>query len=86
MSKYRTVFLVPTKVVDIAEEFKITTGYQTRTPHNPGEFEHPVYKTSQGWFVLFEGSRERLFVGDSKPADLNIGDKVMIAVMKEIGK
>jgi hypothetical protein len=84
MSKYKTVFLVPTKVVDIAEEFKITTGYRTKVDDHPGGAVWPVYKTSQGWFVLFEGSRERLFVGDSKPADLDIGDKVMIAVMKRV--
>lgn len=38
-------------------------------------------RTCEGWFVKFEGSRERLFVGWFKP-DLKVGDKVMIVIQK----
>lgn len=72
------VFAIPTRVADIAKEVRTTTTHRDER----GEFGvqyHPI-----GWFVLFEGSRERLFVGHEKPRDLNVGDVVWISIQKEI--
>jgi hypothetical protein len=34
-----------------------------------------------GWFVLFEGSQEFLFVGEEKPDDLEPGTQVQIFIV-----
>jgi len=36
-------------------------------------------KENMGWYVCFEGSWERMYLGNEKPA-LKIGQKVMITV------
>lgn len=45
------------------------------------EQRHREEKKSIGWFIWFEGSRERIFLGPEKP-NLEIGDRVKISIEK----
>lgn len=73
-ANYTTVLGIPTTVAALSEEF---IHYNWRK-----EGEHTISdKVSRGYFALFEGSRERLFVGIEKP-DMEPGDEILIVVMR----
>ena len=71
------VLRIPTRVKSIREEFRETSGHKLED----GTF--PIYRTSLGWFVNFEGSWESLYAGAFKPGSINEGDVVWIVVQKE---
>ena len=74
--KLETVILIPTRVKLLREEFQAYNWRKT----TDGQSE--CDKRSLGWWATFDGSREALFVGDTKPVHLNAGDSVFIAIQK----
>lgn len=75
------VFRIRTRVADIKLEKQVLGSYRTNEIDESGK---PVYATQVkelGWFVLFEGSRERLFLSppEIKP-ELEIGQAVVITI------
>jgi hypothetical protein len=71
----RTLFRIPTRVAHISEQFHRFSWHKDDT----GNILYD--QKSLGWFVLFEGSMEQLFVGHEKPS-LNVGDVVFIDIVK----
>jgi hypothetical protein len=37
---------------------------------------------SVGWYIHLDGSRESLYIGDSQPLDLAVGDEVKVTIEK----
>jgi hypothetical protein len=66
----KTIYILHSTVVEVREHFK--------TIYIEGISKDAIFKNqSFGWYVLFEGSGECLYFGESQP-DLNKGDKVKI--------
>lgn len=75
-------YRIPTKVVKIEEKKKhLATNVEKTTGENQIVM---VTTVDIGWFVLFEGSQESLFVGMEKPADLEPGTEVEIIIAPKI--
>jgi len=79
-----TAYSFRTKITSIKEHFE---AYNWRM--EPGEDGKKVPVCNQrsiGWYVMLEGSRESLYVGDQKP-ELAEGQKVTISIVptKEVG-
>lgn len=65
-----TAYVLHSTVVEVREHFKTT--------HVEGTGKDATFSNhSLGWYVLFEGSGECLYFGESRP-ELNEGDKVKI--------
>lgn len=77
-----TVLQIPTRVKALQEEFKITTGFPTEPATNAPAKNYPTFKQSLGWFIQFEGSLEKIFIGAVKPDNLDVGDSVYWAIQK----
>lgn len=73
---YEVVLGIPTSISEIAEEFH---KFNFRKVEGMAQPEYD--QVSRGWFALFKGSRERLFVGAQKP-ELEKGEEVLIVIMK----
>ena len=55
-----------------------------RITQNKNDRENPIVEDEDlGWFVLFEGSWESIFVGNEQPTDLRMGMKVDIIIKPE---
>lgn len=72
----RVIIRIPSRVAELAEEFDY------RNWRKDADGNAISDKRSRGWFALFEGSRERLLVGPTKPENLNVGDTVFIDIVK----
>lgn len=65
-----TIYVLMSTVEQVREHFK--------TVHLEGTGKDARFKNdSLGWYVLFEGSGECLYFGETRP-ELNVGDKVKI--------
>lgn len=65
-----TVYVINSKVEDVREHFSKT--------HVSGHGADATFRNeSLGWYVLFEGSGECLYFGETRP-ELSVGDKVKI--------
>lgn len=69
------MYRIPTRVVKLENKKKILA---TRLDANKDIVM--VESVDIGWFVLFEGSQEMLFVGMEKPEDLEPGTEVIISI------
>lgn len=65
-------FRIATRVLDIARIDKTHRVDHDGTQH----------VANLGWFILLDGSRERLFVGLDEPA-IRVGDEVEILIRKK---
>ncbi len=74
-------YLIRTRVKNL--ELKKTT---TGSRKNPKTDEITSTVVSLGWFVLFEGSYESLFVGNDEPKDLTPGTEVDIIIRPKTEK
>ena len=72
MEPVKTAYVVFTRVVSVTEE-----QYAVRGRIVDGQAI--VEKAALGWYVLFEGSHEKLFLGWDRP-ELAAGDKVKISI------
>jgi hypothetical protein len=69
-------YIVQTRVVSVTNEDEII-----RVVKGTGKGEWVQEKVNVGWFVLFEGSHEKLFFGKDQPY-LKEGDLVKITIEK----
>jgi hypothetical protein len=67
-------YTVLTRVVSVTNEDEII-----RVVKGTGKGEWVQEKVNVGWFVLFEGSHEKLFFGKEQP-QLKAGDSVKITI------
>lgn len=65
-------YSISTTVLDIARLDKVSRVDKDGTQH----------VKDCGWFILLEGSRERLFLGMDEPS-LQTGDKIRVTIEKE---
>lgn len=72
----KVVYSIDTKVAGIQEEF----GNEWLSGVGQDAIFH---KYSKGWFVHFEGSHEKLFLGKDKPT-LEVGDLIEIFITRVV--
>ena len=66
-------YVVPTKVKKLEERKAITRSYL--------KDDKPVFEEhSIGWWISFEGSRESLYMGSTKPEGLEPGTEIEIII------
>lgn len=76
MEPAKTAYAIYTQVVSVTQE-----EYAVRGRIVNGEAI--VEKQDLGWYVLFEGSHEKLFLGWDRP-ELSAGDKVKILIERQL--
>lgn len=67
---------IPTHVKSVAEEKRLVNCYKSENGEATSTYE------SLGWFVLFDGSHEKLFLGHEKP-NIKVGQKATIQITFE---
>ena len=68
-------YIIPTTVKSLEQKKKTISVHVDRAKDKV-----LIETVDIGWFVLFEGSQESLFVGFEKPEDLVPGSKVKIII------
>lgn len=71
-------YRIRTRVLKIEHKHQITNVRKTGKPLPDGKAELASDSVSLGWFVLFEGSWESIFLGFEEPKDLAVGQEVDI--------
>ena len=71
-----TAYSFKTKITSIREHFEAVNW---RMEIQNGEKIRTHDQISQGWYITLEGSRESIYVGDTKP-DLAENQKVTVAI------
>lgn len=76
-------YVINTRVRSVAEEFKMTNYRKVKGTDGAPDYTESD-RVSLGWFILLEGSYEKLGVGAEKPV-MAKGDRVTITLEKVDG-
>lgn len=75
MEPIKTAYVIFTRVISVTEEEYAVRGRVV-------DGQAIIDKINLGWYVLFEGSHEKLFLGEDRP-QLSAGDKVKILIERQ---
>lgn len=70
------------KVKNVEHKKRMVRAWKTGKKLEDGKDEISTEYEDMGWFILLEGSWEYLYVGDTPPEDLAVGDKVVVTIAK----
>ena len=73
-----TIYRFHTKIRSIKEHWE-PHSWRIVTDQETGAKIHESDQRSLGWFVTLDGSRESMYVGDTKP-DLTVGQDVTVTI------
>jgi hypothetical protein len=77
-----TKYSFKTKILSVKEHF--TQQNWRLEKQDNGEKKPTCDNVSDGWFIILEGSRESIYLGDARP-DLVEGQKVTVSITPDIG-